>query len=51
MPDCTDRERDFLDALYETGSLSSTGDFISLGEESLITESDIGIDLKKFWPR
>ncbi|WP_165784096.1 hypothetical protein [Leptospira levettii] len=51
MPECTQRERDFLDALYETGALSSVGDSILIGEESLITQADIGIDLQKFWPR
>lgn len=51
MPECTERERDFLDALYETGTLSSIGDSIIIGEESLITEADISIDLSAFWPR
>ncbi|MCW7459586.1 hypothetical protein ND856_13965 [Leptospira bandrabouensis] len=51
MAECSQRERDFLDALYETGTLSSEGDSITIGDESLITEADVGIDLKKFWPR
>ena len=50
MSECTAIERKFLDQLYVTGSLSSSGD-ICIGEESLITQEDIQMNLNEFWPR
>ncbi|WP_167481770.1 hypothetical protein [Leptospira bouyouniensis] len=50
MSECTAIERRFLDLLYVTGSLTLSGD-ISIGEESLITQEDIQMNLKEFWPR